>query len=345
MDKLHEAMLYEKMDEKKVRCRLCARYCTIPERSWGFCFTRKNVGGKLYTMTYGKSTGFSIDPIEKKPFFHFHPGSSSLSFGTPGCNFRCLNCQNYFLSQAAAKRMEDAFDIEETPPKQVAEMALETDGVSYTYSEPTIFFEYAYDCIKETKKLNPELYHVFVTNGYFSKECFELIKKEKLLNAMRIDLKAFREEFYNKICSASLAPVLENIERVRKEKSWLHLEIICLIIPGKNDSEKELKEMSSWIASQGKDIPVHFLRFFPHYKMANILPTPDETLLKAKKIAEAEGLEYVYLGNTPLEGGEDTRCPKCKTLLVRREFMRVTENKVTADGKCPGCGKKINLVV
>jgi pyruvate formate lyase activating enzyme len=346
-----EALLYEKLAGRKVRCELCSRYCTIADGALGWCACRENRGGTLYSLTYGKSTGFAIDPIEKKPFFHFKPGTRSLSFGTPGCNFHCLNCQNWFMSQAP-KEAERAFDIPSTVPEKVARMAMGADGVAYTYSEPTIFFEYARDCVLETRKLEEKegapkkdaRYHVFVTNGYFSKECFDAVEKEHLIDAMRMDLKGFNEKFYQKTCGASLEPVLESIKRVHKSK--MHLEIISLIIPTLNDQKEEIRAMSKWVAGLSKDIPLHFIRFFPYYKLSHLPQTEEKTLLKAREIAREEGLKYVYIGNTLLEGVEDTRCPKCGELLVARSALQVTLNKIEDEKnpRCPACGTKIPIV-
>ena len=219
---LKEGLLYGPAAKPKgaVKCKLCSHYCAIPEGRLGFCCVRCNRGGKLYSLSYGKSTGFEMDPVEKKPFFHFKPGTRCLSFGTPGCNQRCSFCQNWFLSQGPreAERAMDAFKFKETSPDRIAEMAVQykADGVAYTYSEPTIFFEYARETIKETKRIAPEKYHVFVSNGYFSKECFDLIKKENLLEAIRIDLKFADDALYRDYCGAKAGykVVVESIRRV-----------------------------------------------------------------------------------------------------------------------------------
>ncbi len=353
--KFHEAMLYETKANGVVHCKLCARYCVIPEGRHGFCLVRKNEGGKLLALSYGKSTGLAVDPIEKKPFFHFKPGTSVLSFGTPGCNFRCANCQNWELSQSPRSSgvPEEALGFKETPPSEIARTAVKTlaDGVAYTYSEPTIFFEYARDTVLETKKLAPEKYHVFVSNGYFTKETFEAIQKEKLLDAIRIDLKFITNDKYLETTGGTLQPVLDSIKRVHSSRRLahpIHLEIIALIIPTLNDSADDLRELSRFVASVGADIPLHFIKFFPYHKMSNLPATPEETLLLAKKIAEKEGLQNVFIGNTALPSVEDTRCPKCNSVLVKRRGMAVLENKLQAQGGkavCFKCGEEINIVL
>ena len=292
---MHEALLYGSCGSE-VNCKLCAHYCCIPDGKAGACACRVNRGGVLETLTYGKSTGLSIDPIEKKPFYHFKPGSHALSFGTPGCNFCCKGCQNWFLSQSP-REAGNAFDFQGTAPKAIAEASAKADGIAYTYSEPTIFFEYARDVILETKRIYPEKYHAFVSNGYFSSEAWELIEKEKLLDAIRIDLKSFSDGFYREYCGARLQPVLDSIERVNESK--VHLELVTLVIPGKNDSRGELRELSEWVASLNVSIPLHFLRFFPMHDACALPITPLKKLREAKAIAEDAGLQVVM-----------NRCPK-----------------------------------
>ncbi len=355
MEKLHEALLYEKAGGKAVQCKLCARFCKIEEGKFGFCLVRKNVGGRLFALSYGKATGLAVDPIEKKPFYNFKPGSRVLSFGTPGCNFRCLNCQNWDLSQAPAsgRLPGEAFAFGETAPKTIAKKAVEAgcEGIAYTYSEPTIFFEYARDTVLETRKVAPEKFHCFISNGYFTKEAFGQIQGEKLLDAVRVDLKFIRDERYLETTGgASLKPVQESIKRVYstgRGAHKIHLEVIALVIPTLNDSEGDLRELSKFVASVGKDIPVHFIRFFPYYKLGGLQATPEAALLKAKKIALDEGLQYVYVGNTSIAGAEDTVCPKCGKTLVKRQGMQIISNvfegaKVPA---CPKCGEKVNIVL
>ncbi|VVB67758.1 Radical SAM superfamily protein [Candidatus Norongarragalina meridionalis] len=333
---MKDALLWEKKGEK-VHCLLCAHSCVIPEGGVGFCACRLNENGKLKTLTYGKSTGFALDPIEKKPFYHFHPGSAVLSFGTPGCNFRCLGCQNWHLSQSP-RESKRAFDIPDTMPVEIAKMAVreKADGIAYTYSEPTIFFEYARDTILETKKLDKKKFHVFVSNGFFSEGMWKLSMKEKLIDAIRIDLKSFSDKFYREYCGARLEPVLDSIKRVKKSK--IPLELITLLVPGKNDSAEEIRAISDFVASLDKNIPLHFIRFFPQYKAGDLGATPTESLFKAKEIARGEGLRYVYVGN--LGGEDDTFCPKCGTKVIERAGFSVAQNALR-NGACPSCGAKI----
>jgi pyruvate formate lyase activating enzyme len=349
---LKEALLYEKIGGagNKVACRLCNHYCVIEDGALGFCAVRLNEKGKLYSLSYGKSTGFAVDPIEKKPFYHFRPGTPVLSFGTPGCNFRCLGCQNWDLSQLPrnSKEPKKALDsIPTTLPKRVAELCLENDcaGVAYTYSEPTIFFEYARDCIAETRKIDKNKYHCFVSNGYFSPQAFDVIKKEKLLEAIRIDLKFADDAKYRDYCGAKAGykVIVDNIKRVFESK--IHCEVINLLVPGLNDDNESVRKTVKLVAGVSKDIPLHFLKFFPHYQRAEGAATSDEALLRAREIACGEGLKYVYLGNTALPGGGDTQCPKCGTVLVKRSGFGLVENKLivskTHAGKCPKCGERI----
>lgn len=336
---MHEALLYEKEHGSQTDCKLCNFYCRIPEGQLGACRVRLNEKGTLYSLSYGKSTGLSLDPIEKKPFYHFHPGSKVLSFGTPGCNFRCLHCQNYFLSQSP-REVKGAFDFKDTTPEEIAETAVKgesVDGIAYTYSEPTIFFEYARDTVLETRNRAKEKFHVWVSNGYFSQECFDAVRREKLMDAVNIDLKGFTEKFYQEICGGKLEPVKESIERVFK--AGVHVEVTYLVIPTKNDSMREIKEASSWLSSISPDIPLHFSRFYPLYKLDNVPPTPVETLLQARDTAKNAGLNYVYVGNVEVSGGGDTACPRCGAVCVSRRGFAA--ESFMEKNKCPNCGMKI----
>ena len=376
--KPHEALLWKPLGSgngngAKLQCQLCSFYCVLGDGEYGNCLARVNRGGKLYTMNYERNAGMAIDPIEKKPFFHFKPGTRVLSFGAPACNFRCLNCQNWDLSQSAIANPMRILPI--ITAKDVAKTAIKTrcdqifrsahsensrnssansilrccDGISYTYSEPTIFFEYARDCVLETRKIEngAKLFHLFVSNGYFSKEMLSMVENENLLQAIRIDLKFIDEDKYFKITGGHLKPVLDNITRMcgLKKKGKMHTEIICLVIPGLNDSEDDFRRVAQFMKGVDASIPLHFSRFFPGYHLANLPPTDLSKLLLAKKIAEDEGIEYVYIGNTNLKDVENTYCPKCKSLLVEREGFSVRKNILKGDGCCPNCGKKQNFVL
>jgi pyruvate formate lyase activating enzyme len=342
---VEKALLWKKLARTKtVQCRLCDHYCKIPESGFGICRARQNLKGALHSLNYGKVEGLAIDPIEKKPFFHFHPGARVLSFGAPGCNFRCLGCQNWELSQGPKLSKTFWTEASRASPKKIAEeaFAAKCDGIAYTYSEPTVFFEYARDCALEARKIDKNLFNVFVTNGYFSKEAFSRIKKERLLDAIRIDLKFMDDANYGEYCGGKLAPVLRNIRAVAKSK--IHLEIIVLVIPTLNDSPEKLREFSKFVAGVNKSIPVHFLKFHPDYEAMNLPATPDETLLLARKIAKEEGIEYAYLGNSLIPGGEDTLCPGCGDILIQRSGFGVLKNFLE-EPVCPGCGRKLNIVL
>ncbi|OIO27976.1 AmmeMemoRadiSam system radical SAM enzyme [Candidatus Micrarchaeota archaeon CG_4_10_14_0_2_um_filter_60_11] len=332
---MHEAMLYGKLKGGAVKCNLCSHRCAIADGKLGFCACRLNEKGALYSLNYGKSTGLSLDPIEKKPFYHFHPGTVALSFGTPGCNFRCKGCLNWFMSQSPRDSRE-AFGFPSTSPVEIAAASKNADGIAYTYTEPTVFFEYARDTILATKKMFPEKYHVFVSNGFFSEEMWKVVAKEKLLDAIRIDLKSFSDKFYREYCGGRLEPVLESIKRVHAGKA--HLELITLVVPGRNDSPEELRALSEWVAKLDENIPLHFIRFFPQYEAGNVAATPEAKLLEAREIAKEAGVKYAYVGNT--SGEDNTVCAECGAAVVRRQGLRLAEN-LLKNGKCPSCGGSI----
>lgn len=343
---MKEALLYKKSAKKnKVECFLCAHRCKIKEGDFGVCTLRKNVGGKLFTTSYGTANSYAIDPIEKKPFFHFKPGTKALSFGTPGCNFTCENCQNWRLSQSAREILEYSPKLS---PESIVRAAADykVDGIAYTYSEPTIFFEYALDVIKLCKnddKLK-DLYHVFVSNGYLSKELIDKIIDEKILDAINIDLKFIRREPYERICGAKLEPVKYSIKRFAE--SDIFLEIINLIIPGENDKRDDFRKTAEFVAAQSPDIPIHFNRFTPTFKMSDKYLTPIETLIEAREIAREVGLNYVYIGNADVPKGGDTNCPNCDRLLLSRTGGRIMKANLKPSGAsvfCPECEEKINI--
>ncbi|MBI5326511.1 MAG: AmmeMemoRadiSam system radical SAM enzyme [Ignavibacteriae bacterium] len=341
----HPALLYDKLqDEKKsVICKLCSHYCEIKDGNIGICLLRKNIGGNLFTMTWGRTEGLAIDPIEKKPFYHFKPASRVLSFGTPGCNFRCMNCQNWQLSQAVKYYSDSAKATKVFLPENIAEYASinKIDGISYTYSEPTIFFEYARDTIIESRKnkKTESLFHVFVSNGFFTKEAVEIIDKENLLNAINIDLKFMDEQKYKKITGGRLEPVLDSIKRIYDLRDKIHMEIINLVIPGENDSDEDFEKLCEFISSVSLNIPLHFSRFYPHYKMNNKHSTELSSLLKAKQIAQNRGIKYIYIGNTTIPGAEDTHCPNCSELLIARNKYGIVENNLSVKNDIPFCPK------
>ncbi len=330
---LKEAMFY-RPEDGKVRCRLCRHECLIAPSKRGICQVRENRDGKLYSLNYRKAVSMAVDPIEKKPFFHFHPGSTSLSIATVGCNFRCLHCQNYSISQMV--RDHGQIPGEDVPPEDVVKEAKERgcDSISYTYSEPTIFYEYAYDIAKLAK--SEGLSNNFVTNGYIGEDALKEISP--FLDAANIDLKGFTDEFYRKVCGAKLQPVLDSIKLHHELGIWI--EIATLVIPGYNDRREEFEGIAKFIASVDPEIPWHVTRFHPDYKLLDAEATSLAKLREARKIGIAAGLKYVYEGNIPGEEKEDTICPSCGELLVKRLGFSVMKN-VISQGKCPKCGAKI----
>ncbi len=295
MEKEAKKAILAKKEKNFIRCLACNHKCIIEKGKTGICGVRKNINGKLFLLTYGKVAAEHIDPIEKKPLYHFLPGTFSYSIGSVGCNFRCIWCQNFDISQVI--RDKGIIFGRKRTPKEIVEAAVMAacPSIAYTYNEPTIWAEFVYDVSKLAKKHG--LKNVWVTNGYFSKECLELFMKEKLIDAMNIDLKAFKESTYNKYCGASLKKVLESIINAYKE--GIHIEITTLIIPKLNDSEDELRSIAKFIFSLDNkgNVPWHVSRFFPMYRMLNYSITPLETLKKAQNIGKEEGLKHVYLGN------------------------------------------------
>lgn len=322
-----EALYYEKLKNDVVRCHLCPVNCVIKKGNYGNCNARQNISGKLISKVYGNLSGFSIDPVEKKPLYHFLPGKFILSIGTTGCNLHCKFCQNWETSQS--KPNED--DI--ITPQFIIEKALESECkmIAYTYNEPTIFFEYMLETAKLAKKNN--IKNIIVSNGFINPEPLkELIP---YLDAANIDLKSFENEFYKKYCGAQLAPVLNTIKTLHKAK--VHLEITNLIIPSLNDDSKIINEMCKWIHDNlGSNVPLHFSASYPCYKMLDTIPTPIETLEKAKDIANKNKINYVYIGNVQ---GQDnnTYCPKCKEVLIDREDYSAQDINIK-EGKCNYCG-------
>jgi pyruvate formate lyase activating enzyme len=329
-----EALLYEKLENKMVHCYLCSHHCKIAEQKFGFCGVRQNIEGVLYTRAYGKVIASHIDPIEKKPLYHFLPGSFSFSIATIGCNFRCGFCQNWEISQSSF-RDENILGGGQLSVQEIVKEAIENNckSISYTYTEPTIFFEYALETAKLAK--GKGLYNNFVTNGYMTKEAIEMIRP--YLDAANVDLKFFREDSYRKICAGTLEPVLDSIRLMKNSGIWV--EVTTLIVPGENDSEEELSGIAGFIASVDKDMPWHVSRFHPDFKFTDHKATPEATLKKAQDIGEKAGLNYIYAGNV-IGFGNDTICPHCHKTLIKREIFSVSEYNIK-DNKCSFCNTVI----
>ncbi len=329
----HEALFYESLSDNKIKCKLCPRGCIITDGSRGYCRVRQNQGGKLFSLVYGKACTKNCDPIEKKPFFHVLPGTKSFSIATVGCNFACRFCQNWDISQASP----ESFEVKETLPVRIVEeaKAAKARSIAYTYSEPIIFYEYMLDCAKAAKAEN--IANVMVTNGFIKEEPLRKILQE--LTAIKIDFKAFSDSFYEKVCEGELEPVKRTLKIISETKTWL--EIVVLLIPTLNDSEDEIKRMSQWLTKEvGNKVPLHFSRFTPMYKLRNLPPTPLDTLQKAREIAMKEGMQFVYIGNVPGHEGENTFCPSCKKILIRRFGYSILENHIKG-GNCSFCNSEI----
>jgi pyruvate formate lyase activating enzyme len=334
---MKQAMFQEAREGNKVQCSLCCHRCLISPGKRGICAVRENRDGTLYSLVYDKVIAQNIDPIEKKPLFHFQPGSISYSIATPGCNFRCRHCQNADISQLPRDHGGIVLG-EEVAPSAVVSAALKTRcaSISYTYTEPTIYFELAYD----TARLAVEsgLKNVFVTNGYITPEALGVIRP--YLHAANIDLKGFTDDFYKNTCGAKLQPVLDAIRLYKEFGIWI--EITTLVIPGHNDSDEELRDIARFIRSVGEEVPWHVTRFHPTYKLTDQPRTPLATLKRAQQIGFEAGLRYVYEGNIPGEG-ENTVCWSCKKSLIKRIGFSVEENKVK-EGKCSYCSAIIDGV-
>jgi len=331
-----EAMLYEQLPEKKVLCNLCGRRCTIPEGAIGFCLVRKNEEGKLYSLVYAKACSACVDPITKKPLSHFHPGSLVMSIATVGCNFRCRFCDNWAISQ---EKEIKGYDF---PPEQVVKATKDNgcQGISYTYTEPTIFFEYAYD----TAALAHEqgFFNTFVTNGYMTPEAVQTIAP--FLDAATVDFKGGADpEFYKKFSAVpSVEPIYESLKEMRKND--IHVEITNLVVPKIGDSMEMIRELATWIRDNlGKDVPFHLLRFHPDYRLTELPSTPVKTLEQACDVSREAGLHYVYIGNVPGHRYENTYCPNCRELLVKRFSFEIVQWSLTKDMRCPACGQSIAI--
>ncbi len=331
------AWMSEKRKDEKVLCKACNQRCVLAEGEYGKCGIRKNEGGELYLTVYGLAAAYNIDPIEKKPLFHFLPGTEILSVGTVGCNFSCKFCQNFEISQFPQENNYRVFG-DPLMPETIVNIAKsrKIPSIAFTYNEPVVVFEYAYDTFKLAKENNIKT--VFVSSGYETKEAIDTIKP--YLDAANIDLKAFTDRFYREICGARLKPVLDAIEYSYKKGIWI--EITTLLIPGENDSDEEIRDIAKFIASLDKNIPWHVSRFYPMYKMLDKPPTPIERLKRAYEIGKEEGLNYVYVGNIVDEDRESTYCPTCKYKVIERTgYVGQYVKNHLVDGRCPKCSTKI----
>ncbi|NIS60501.1 MAG: AmmeMemoRadiSam system radical SAM enzyme [Proteobacteria bacterium] len=330
---LQEARYYEKQKGGMVRCRLCFRQCLVADGDRGFCRNRENHGGTYYTLVYGLPCAIQIDPIEKEPSYHMLPGSFMFCTATASCNNRCKFCHNWHISQRSVEETIN-FDLS---PVRIVGLASEQncESLSFTYSEPTVFYEYMYDIAKLGKEKGLKI--LFHTNGSMNPEPLSALLQH--MDGVTVDLKGFTETFYREASSSELAPVLRTLRHIRESRR--HLEVVNLVIPTLNDDMVKIREMCVWITENlGKDIPLHFTRFSPAYKLTHLPPTPIETLERARKIAQEEGLEYVYIGNVPGHEGNNTFCPQCHKKLIHRVHFAVLANEVK-EGKCPSCGYPI----
>jgi pyruvate formate lyase activating enzyme len=329
-------MHYQRLSDGRVHCQICFRQCAVSDGQLGFCRTRKNVGGAYYSLVYGLPCALQVDPIEKEPVFHMLPGSKIFCVGTASCNSRCKFCQNWEMSQRSLWETVNY----QTTPAEVVKLAKASDctGISFTYNEPTVFYEYMYDIVSLAKKQG--LRTLCHTNGTMLAAPLQQLLER--LDAITVDLKAFTADFYREVCSLELAPVLSTLRRI--VQAGVHLEIVNLLIPGLNDEPRDIRNMCVWIAENlGVEVPLHFIRFFPSYKMQHLPATPVETLEAAGAIADEVGLHYVYLGNVPGHERNSTFCPKCKARIIHRAHFSVLANDI-ADGKCRFCGHQITGV-
>jgi len=332
-DKRFRAGYSESMEGSLVRCLLCPKKCVIPEGKTGFCGVRKNTGGVLYSLSYGHPCSVHADPIEKKPFFHVLPGSYSLSISTVGCNFECKFCQNWQISQSTPEMVHTSY----TPPEKIVSKAVSNNlpSVTYTYGEPVVFIEYAQDISRLASEHG--LKSFVVTNGYYNSTPFRDLCG--VIDAVKIDLKGFTDSYYRKICAGTLRPVLDSIVQARKSGIWL--EIVYLMIPTLNDSPDEIRRMARWLVKNaGEDVPIHFSRFFPQYKLKNLPPTPVSSLQTAYDICSEEGMKFVYIGNVPGHRAENSYCPSCGEMIMERQGYRIKSVNMKG-ASCAYCGERI----
>jgi pyruvate formate lyase activating enzyme len=326
---VREAQFYEKQLHKKIKCKLCPRECLIDDRERGYCGVRENRGGTYYTLVHSRIAAAHIDPIEKKPFFHFRPGALAFSLATAGCNVNCKFCQNWEIAQVRPEQVHSDY----VPPRNVAEMARSRGcgAIAYTYSEPVVFLEYVLDCAEAAHALGVP--SVVVTNAYIQQPALKDLCGR--VDAIKVDLKSFAPGYYRDVVNGELKPVLDAMATMRKLGTWM--EIVYLVVPTLNDGDAEFRDLTRWIKQNlGTDVPVHFTRFHPEYLLKNLPPTPLATLERAKAIADSEGLHFVYLGNVPGHPAESTYCPKCHKPVVERAGFALIRNRLK-QGRCPDC--------
>lgn len=328
-----EASWYTKLEAKRVECQLCPQGCKVADAERGTCGVRENRGGTYYTLVHGVACSVHVDPIEKKPFFHVMPGEQAFSYATAGCNVECKFCQNWEISQFRPEQVKAVY----LPPDALAQFALRSGArlTAATYSEPVVFWEYVRDAAQAARKAG--LKPTVVSNGYIQEHPLKEVLP--LLDAVKVDLKSFRDTFYREQVRGTLEPVLKALEVIRASGTWL--EIVVLLIPTLNDSAEEIRDLARWVKGHlGPDVPVHFTRFHPTYRLTNLPPTPVATLERAYQAARAEGLHFVYLGNVPGHPAENTACPGCGEVAIRRLGFQIQTNGLV-DGKCKACGRTI----
>ncbi len=327
------ARWYKKLDGGRIECGLCPKKCRVADLERGACAVRENRGGEYFTLVHSRACSLHIDPIEKKPFYHVLPGTGSLSLAAPGCNIECKFCQNWEIAQVRPEQVKTG----DLPPGRIAALArqYQTPTIACTYTEPAVWSEYVYDIAVEGRKAGVRT--VVVSNGFIQAD--PLAELVEVLGAVKIDLKAFTERFYREQCKGELKPVLDTLRALRKKGMWT--EVVVLVIPTLNDGEEELRSLAKFVRSDlGPDVPIHFTRFHPYYRITNLPSTPVETLERARNIAIAEGLQFVYLGNVPGHPGNHTYCPGCKKVVIERTGMAVLTNRLSK-GRCPDCGRAI----
>lgn len=328
-----EARFYDRLAEKKIQCKLCPRACVVGDRERGYCGVRENHGGTYYTLVHSRVCAAHVDPIEKKPFFHYLPGTMAFSLATAGCNVNCRFCQNWDISQARPEQVPADY----AAPRRVADLAKQyrCPTIAYTYSEPVVFIEYLMDTADAGHAQG--IRSIVVSNGYIQEE--PLRRAYGRMDAVKIDLKSFSESYYRQVVAGQLKPVLDALVTLHSMDKWL--EVVYLVVPTLNDGDQEFRDLAQWVkANLGVDVPLHFSQFHPEYLLKNLPITPVETLERAKQIADAEGLHYVYIGNVPGHPAENTYCPRCGKLLVHRMGLQVTEMLIRK-GACPFCGHPI----